>query len=148
MSSRLFAVVDAIVAALTAAGVKTWDGPVLTGDFDAAVFVGYDASPDGDFRAAALDQSWSQSVGSARRDETIEVICAAWALVGGDSTKGARDAVQALFTAVETTLRANPSLGFSPPCVAEVKPRELFCEPTDQGYQVWLTFSIYVRTRV
>jgi hypothetical protein len=141
-TSRIPAAVDALIASFTAAGLKVWDGPVVTDDFAPAVFVGYDGNPDGTFEAVTGTQDWA-ALGAKRRSETFSVICAAVALSGGTATKPGRDAVYALLDIVGTTLRADPSLGLgTPPFVAELKPVALFTEPTSNGLQCRWVFTI------
>lgn len=146
-TSRLPATIDALVTTFTAAGIKTWDGAFVTGDYTDAVFVGYDGDPDGDYQTADMNQDWA-GIGAKKRDEEFDVICAAVAKSGSTSIKTARDAAIALFSLVENTLRADPSLGFSPPYVAEVKPTGLFTEPTSDGLQARLVFTVHVKTRI
>lgn len=142
--SHIPAAIDAIVAKLTAAGLKVWDGPVVTGDFSPAVFVGYDGNPDGEFRSVAGSQDWV-GLGAKRRSEIFSIVCAAVALTGENTTKTGRDAVYALLDVVGTTLRADPSLGLTElPFVAGLKPAELFTEPTENGLQCRWVFTIDV----
>lgn len=145
--SRVPAAIDAVVALLVAANVKTWDGPVVTGDYAAAVFVGYDGDPDGDHVSAEADQSWA-GIGAKVRDEEIDITCAAIALLGDGTVKAARDTVYAMVEKVETALRGTPSLGLSSPCVAEFRPGIYYTEPTPGGYQARLGFFVSVKTRV
>lgn len=142
-TSHIPAAIDAIVSSFTAAGLTVFDGPVITGDFQAAVFVGYDGAADSsDYKAVAGTQDWA-SLGAKRRSEAFSVICAAVALTGETDTKTGRDAVYALLDIVGTTLRTDPSLGLnSPPFVAELKPVDLFTEPTENGLQCRWVFTI------
>jgi hypothetical protein len=142
-TSHIPAAIDAIVASFTAAGIRVFDGPVITGDFDAAVFVGYDGAADNsDFKAVAGTQDWA-GLGAKRRSEAFSIVCAAVALTGETDTKTGRDAVYALLDTAGTTLRADPSLGLnSPPFVAELKPVDLFTEPTSNGLQCRWVFTI------
>lgn len=145
--SRVPAAIDAVVALLTAADVKTWDGPVVTGDYTAAVFIGYDGDPDGDFISTEGDQEWS-GLGAKARTEDFDITCAAIALLGDGTVKDARDAVYAMVEKVETALRGSPSLGQPSPFVAGFRPGTYFMEPTSDGYQARLGFFISVKTRV
>lgn len=143
-TSHIPAAIDAVVASLSAAGLKVWDGPVVTEDFTAAVFIGYDAAADNsDYKSVVGTQDWA-ALGAKRRSETFSIICAAVALWGGADTKTGRDMVYALVDTVGTTLRADPSLGLPPPFVAELRPSELFTEPTDNGLQCRWVFTIDV----
>jgi hypothetical protein len=147
VSTRFFDSIDAVVAALKAAGVTVWDGPVSSGDFGDAVFVGYDGDPDGAFEAATMGQDWT-GLGAKRRDETLDLHCAVVTLSGDSDWKPARDRARAVLTIVETTLRADPSLGQPSPFVAGVRPVAAFQEPTTDGLQIRITFTISIKTRV
>ncbi len=146
-STRVPATIDALVALGTAAGATTWDGPVVTGDYNTALFIGYDGDPDGDFLAAEADQEWA-GLGAKARDEEFDIICAAVATIG-DSVKIARDAVFAMVALLESALRTDPALGQTPPpFTAGFKPGNLFVEPTAAGFQARLVFMVHVKTRV
>lgn len=146
-TSRVPATIDALAASWTAAGLKTWDGAVVTGDYTDAVYLGYDGDPQGDFLTVEPDQNWA-GIGAKKRDEEFAIICAAVALLGGGTTKTARDTVFAMLATVENELRADPSLGQPPPFVAEYKGGPIFTEPGPDGYQVRAVFSVHVKTRV
>jgi hypothetical protein len=147
VSTRFFDAVDAIVAALKAAGLLVWDGPVVTGDFSDSVFVGYDGDPEGNYEAATLTQDWA-GLGAKRRDETLDIHCAVVALSGDGDAKSARDRAKTILTTVETTVRADPSLGQPPQFTAGLKPVAAFQEPTTDGLQIRITFTISIKTRV
>ncbi len=143
-TSRIPAAIDAIVASLTAAGLLVWDGPVVTQNFKSAVFIGYDGAEDNsDYKSVVGTQDWA-ALGAKRRSEKFSITCAAVALWGGTDTKTGRDMAYALLDTVGTTLRADPSLGQPPPFVAELRPSELFTEPTDNGLQCRWVFTIDV----
>jgi hypothetical protein len=148
-TSRYPTVVDHLVAALRAADLLVWDGPLVTGDTRDAVFVGYDADPDSEWLSAELGQSWA-GLGARTREETFAVRCAVLATTGETEAKPARDAAFALLAVVETVLRAGPSLGLTPtPMVAEVVPTAIYTEPGEAtGVQVRIPFEIRVKTRV
>lgn len=143
-TSHIPAAIDAIVAKLIAAGLKVWDGPVITGDFSPAVFIGYDGNPEGDFRSVVGTQDWA-GLGAKRRSENFSIVGAAVALTGENTTKTGRDAVYALLDVVGVTLRADPSLGLTElPLVAGLKPAELYTEPTENGLQCRWVFAVDV----
>lgn len=148
--TRVGAAIDAIKTALdTVNGLTVWDGPIVSGDYSDAVYIGYDADPDGDFQAADIGQVWV-GVGATRtRDEEIDITCAAVALVGEAETwKTPRDTVLALVESVGQKLRADTSLGLSPPCRAELTSGGYFQEPGSAGWQARLVFNVRVTTRV
>lgn len=150
LTSRVPATIDALVAGFTAAGLKTWDGPVLTGDFADSVYVGYDGDPEGDYEAATMDQQWA-GLGAKARTETFDIICAVVVLIGDDGpqiVKMARDTAYSMLATAETVLRADPSLAQIPMFVAEIRPMAIYIEPGPQGDQARLVFHIHVQTRI
>jgi hypothetical protein len=146
METRVFDAIDSIIAILKAAGANTIDGPVPSGDSLDFVFIGYDGDPDGDWRAADIDQDWAGIGNTKKRDETFDVIGAVVSTYSGDSVKASRDRVKAQFALVGTAIRADPSIGLTTAewAVAGVHPVQLF---NDVG-QCRLTFVIRVKTRV
>lgn len=150
-TSRYPETVDRIVLLLrTAAPEKpVWDGPIVTGERSDALFVGYDADPEGEFQAAEMNQTWASAVGTLRRDETFDIRCAAVASVGDNDPKLARDRAFALLALAETTLRADASLGLTPtPFVAEIAPTGVFFVPEGAGLTCRVPFLIRVTTRI
>lgn len=151
METRLDASIDALYDALIAAelGVNVWDGPIVSGDSGDAIFVGYDGDPEGEGQAGQASQEWA-GIGKRARDETIVIVCAAVVLVGDSDArwKPVRDRAKALIESVGQTLRADPSLGQGPPCVAELQPGEYFQENGPAGYQARFLFTVHVQTRV
>lgn len=151
-TSRAPAAVDQLYALLTAAlgtANPVWDGPPVTGDFRDCVYLGYDGDPSGERRSVTGQQEWA-GIGAKKRSETLDIICAAAAISGDGTAKPARDKVYALMGQVETTLRADPSMGQSPtPFVASVHSPELFFEWIEQmGLQARLTFHVLIETRI
>lgn len=151
---RIPAAIDAIVTALrTVDGLTVWDGPLVNGEYEDAVFIGYDADPDGGEQLASTTvQTWASSIGQRARDEDNEIICAIVVLLGEDGWKPVRDRVSAMIDSVGQTLRGyasiGPSLGLSPPSVAELWPGQYFQHALEEGSQGRLTFSIRYKTRV
>jgi hypothetical protein len=131
------------------------DGPPTSETFPPyAVFIGWDADPEGDFQAIATEQNWA-GLGVRRRNENDEIVCALVAEYGdADSWKPIRDIGLAIQQDVETKLRENPDLGLVPNGVrqviqAEFKPTGVFQEPfSDTGFQFRVTFTISVETRI
>ncbi len=150
---RLPAAIDAIVAALQGSGITVWDGPLVTGDFTDAVYIGYPGTSNDEEQASSTRQEWA-GIGQRKRNDEHEIVCSIVALVGDAATsfKPARDAVAALLEIVGQTLRNDaslgPSLGLSPPSVAQVMPGDYFQENGPFGLQARLLFSINYRTRV
>lgn len=137
----------ALVAMWTAANIATVDGPFVSGDTGDRLFVGYDGDPEGDFQAVEGDSDWA-GLGAKTRDEEFDIICAAVTRSGHQTATAARAAAIALFQVASAALRADPSLGLPPPCVAEPKPQGLFTPPGSTGVQGRLVFNVHVKTRV
>jgi hypothetical protein len=147
-TSRAPAVIDALIEILTSAGIPVLDGPVPTGDYSTAVFVGFDAGgEDAEYRAATSTSSWA-NLGAKVRNEEIQVMCGIWSVDGAGDTKAARDLVYGTLAAVEDALRADPSMGQSPPFAAEVSAHDLYQFPTQSGIECRIPFTINVRTRI
>lgn len=155
VQSRFPAAADAIVAGLVAAGLKVWDGPIITGDYSNAVYIGFDGDyADGEERAASINQEW-HGLGAKARKEEIQIPCAVVVLTGnGDTTwKPTRDTGFAILETIGQTLRADPSLGLGPPTVsadfvAELWPGDTFQETGPAGMQLRIVFDIHIKTRV
>jgi hypothetical protein len=149
--------VDAIVAALTTAfanaspTVKVWDGPVVSGDYSNAVYVGYDADPEAvEFIAVNGLQQWA-GLGAKKRDEELDIACAILVnfVASEDTWKPTRDAAFAIYDIVGQTLRADPSLGQAPPFVAEITTHRYSQEPFgDNKWQARIVFGVHIKTRV
>lgn len=153
--TRMPAAIDAIVSRLKTAGLTVWDGPILTGDYSNAVYVGFDGDyNDGEERASTTFQEW-HGLGAKARRETIDVACAIVALTGNADTtwKPCRDTAVAMLETVGQTLRADPSLGLGPPTVsgdfvAELEPGDFFQEAGPGGMQARIVFTVHIKTRV
>lgn len=162
--TRYPAALDAIVAALTTAlagqEVRVWDGPVASGDYANAVYVGYDADPQAvEFLTANGLQQWA-GLGARRRDEELDIVCAVLVdYVENDANtwKATRDAAFAIFDTVGQTLRADPSLGQAPPFVAELGQSFRFSQefaevPSGDAVSIRpqgrIVFGVHIKTRV
>jgi hypothetical protein len=152
METRLAAAIDAVYDALIAAELDAdvWDGPILSGNIRDAIHIGYDADPEGDAQAGTSEQEWAGVGVTRKRNESLDVTCAAVVLIGdGDARwKSTRDRAIALIDAVGQTLRADPSLGLPPPCRAELQPGDYFQENGPNGYQARFVFNVHVETRI
>lgn len=147
VESRVPLAIDAIVTVLTAAGLKVWDGPVITDDYADAVYIGYDGDPEGEQRAAAVEQKWS-GLGQRKRDEDSQIIGAVVVSTGDAGWKAARDKAYTMLGVVGQSLRADPSLGLSSPSIAELWPAGYYQEAGPSGLQARLVFAIHHQTRV
>lgn len=154
--TRYPAAIDALVAALKTAfngqPVNVWDGPIVTGDFSNAVYIGYDADPEAaEFIAVNSLQSWA-GLGAKRRDEELDIICAVLVGFAADENvwKPTRDATFAILDTVGQTLRANPSLSQTPPFVAELGQNYRYSqEPgVNDNWQARIVFGVHIKTRV
>lgn len=147
--SRFAETVDSVISTLEFAGLFVVDGIDDNNSFDDVVYVGYDANPqDQSHLAGDIRQEWAGSVGAKKRDEVFDIVCAIVVTRGDNESKLARDDAFDILGTVESTLRADPSLGFSPPFVAGVKPRQFLYTTFNDGVQGRLPFLINVKTRV
>jgi len=171
VNSEYFELVDAIWALFsgvpndgTTSGVvhlsgldyTVFDGLPVTEDFpENAVFVGWDADAEGDYQSASIQQTWSSAVGTKRRDETVDVVCALVVHYGdADRWKPVRDKALLVQADLETKLRNTPDLnlgvnGVRQVIVAEFKPGDTFQEPySESGFWFRSTFTVSVKTRI
>ena len=148
--SRVPTVLDALVALFTPglAPVPVWDGPVPSGDFSDALYLGYDADPLGERKASESTTTWA-GIGAKKRDEVITIFGAAIAISGDGIPKDARDRAYAILAAAEQLLRNDPSMAQPPPFVASISNTQLFWDWLENlGLQARLAFQIDVETRV
>ena len=114
-TSAVPAVIDALVTATRTSlpSLRVYDGVGISDDPGDWLMIGVD-DPDVESRrrtfAATARQEWAHANFTAR-DEEGDVTCVAMSWNGDADIKAARDAVYATTAAVETVLRANPSLG-------------------------------------
>lgn len=109
------ALIDALVSAATTAlpSVRVSDGIGATDDPGDFLMIGVeDPDLEGAAFSAETKQDWAHANYTARA-ETGEITCVAvsWNGDGPEGAKAARDGAYAISAAVETLLRANPSLG-------------------------------------
>lgn len=147
--SRFAQTIDAVVTELRTAGLTVFDGPETVMYLEDCVWVGYDANPSNkSFLQGTTSQDWSGTEGRRARSESFDIICAVQSVRGDNDVKATRDAAYDILGTVESVLRANPSLGFTPPFVAAVRPRETSMVPFEDGFGCRITFTISVKTRV
>lgn len=148
--SRVPAALDALVALWTALeDLTVYDGPVVTGAEPAKrVFVGYDGDPDSDFTAAAGDQDFAGTLGTARRDEAFVIPCCVLVLNGAGDIKQARTDAYAEFGKLSAALRGDVSLGFPAPSTAQTQNLRLHQYPTSSGVEARIAFDVAVKTRI
>jgi len=86
-------------AALTPVYGPTVDvflGPLVTGDPDDAVFIGYDGDPEGAFAMTQHTQNW-RTLGTRARDEEFDVYCCILTMSGSTDGPGVLDAIDRLY---------------------------------------------------
>jgi hypothetical protein len=151
-SSRVPQLIDALLAALTAAagldGVKVVDGPLVSNTSASEfVFVGYDGDPEGEFQTAQTTQQWA-GLGARAKNEDITITGAVLVQRGDIDVKAVRDRVFAIFAEVEAAVRADPALGLGTPTVCSVSETSFHTEQTDHGVQGRLPFTLTCSTRI
>ena len=146
-TSRIPAVIDALVSTLTAAlpNVRVIDGPFVSvpdGDY---LTVGW--TPDGDTTSGG--QTWA-GLGNRARDEQIDVPCYCDSYSGSTAVSARRTAAFALMAAAETALRNDPTLGgvIPNPGWAQISAYTERQEQTDAGVAVGVVFHVLVNTRI
>lgn len=143
--TRAAAVVDALVTALSADATLTGlviDGPPVTQDeLVDVVTVGYGWDADDD-TAIEIEQEYHELGPTAKRDERLDVRCAAASFRGDADIAAARARCVALLGAVESVLRADPSLGLADLLRVELSAGSIRQAQTAQGAEVVCPFTV------
>lgn len=138
--------------------VDVYLGPLINGDPDDAVFVGYDGDPEGAFAMTQHTQEW-RTLGQRRRDEQFDVFCCVLTMSGRTDGPGVLDAVERLYgiySVCADAVHADPSLGLGPGSAhnapvfkASVRGFQTYIptEP-DRGAIPRVQFSVHVETRI
>lgn len=138
--------------------VDVYLGPLVSGDPDDAVFIGFDGDPEGAFAMTLHDQTW-RTLGPRNRDENFDVFCCVLTMSGRTDGPGVLDAVDRLygvFDVCASAVHADPSLGLGPGSEhnaplfkASVRGFSTFI-PTDpeRGAIPRVQFSVHVETRI
>ena len=153
-TSIIPALIDALVAAARTAlpDRLVHDAFGMTSDPGDFLMVGVD-DPSGPTPATSADwaQSWA-GLGNHARDESGMITCAAysWNGDGGDAgQKAARDAAFATMAAVETFLRADPTLGvITSGWVQMGASLNLSQGPAEYGVDALLVFQVAFQARI
>lgn len=134
--------------------VDVYLGPIVSGDPDDAVFVGYDGDPSGDMETVVHTQNWG-ALGNKARDEEFDVRCAILNRTGQTDADGVAAAIArmyGMFDAIANSVHADPSIGLGPPTspimTCSIRGLGSFMTLTDDGVAPRVTFSVHVRTRV
>jgi hypothetical protein len=144
--AALVTIATSVAASIPTPVVKAYDGPVATGDPSDAIHVGYDITdPDGG-QAVDSTQEWA-GLGAKKRDETLAIHSSIYLVNGAADVAAARARGYAILAAVEDTLHADPSMGLPPPTWGGVSAHQLAYPLTEAGIEVWLKFTVTVRTR-
>lgn len=149
-------IIDALVAQATAAlpSALVYDGFKMSDDATQdTLMIGVD---DGLSSSAATTAGGSQvqaTMGTPRsRQQTGSINCFALSWNGDSNQKAARDAVYALQAAVESILRATPTLGISPPngqiLTIQIGDESLQQEQDEDAAQALLTFTVQFEARI
>lgn len=144
-TSRVPAVIDALVTTLTAAlpNVTVIDGPLVTVPSGDYLTVGW--TPDGDTTTGVQDRAPS---GGHARTEHIEVPCYCDSFSGSTAVSARRTAAFTLMAAAETALNADQTLGgvVSAPGYAQLGAYTERQEQTDAGVAVGVVFHVVIDT--
>jgi hypothetical protein len=149
-TSRAPDLLDRLAALATAAlpDVTVSDGPDLDeGTHLDLVCIGWDGDEESDTEAVDATQEWA-GLGAMAKNESLVVTCAAISVRGNGDMRSARAAAYASVAAIETGLRADPSLGFPPPTVVALRTGNLRQRQTPDGPEARVLFQIGVQTRI
>ena len=143
--TQVDAVIDALVTALSADATLSGlviDGPPVTEDVLAdVVTIGFAWDPDDD-TSADIEQEYHELGAAAKRDERVDVRCAAVAFRGDADMAAARARCVVLLGAVESVLRADYALGLADVLRVEVTAGSLRQLQTAQGAEAILPFTV------
>lgn len=147
--------IDALFTKATDAleGVTVYDGFGVTNDPGDFLMIGVE-DPDSQDAAysAETEQDWAEvgaNLGSAERDETGTLTCAALSWNGDANQKQARDAAYAITSKLEDLLRADPTLGLTSLLWTSFGTSSQLSQAQDsQGALALLVFRIYFRARI
>lgn len=138
--------------------VDVYTGPLVNGDPDDAVFIGYDGDPEGAFAMTQHTQNW-RTLGTRARDEEFDIFCCVLTMNGSTDGQGLVDAIDRLYgiyTVCADTVHNDPGLGLGPGSdhnapyfQASVRGYSTFI-PTDpeRGAIPRVQFSVHVNTRI
>jgi hypothetical protein len=150
VTTRAPDVLDRLVELAAAAlpDAKICDGPNLDeGTHHNMLCIGWDGDEESDVEAVTVTQEWA-GLGAKAKDELLLVTCAAISWRGNGDMKTTRDAAYASVAALGDVLRADPSLGFDPPTIADMRTGDLRQRQTDAGPEARVLFQIGVKTRI
>lgn len=150
-TSVVGAVIDALVTALTTAGINVVDGPAVNAADTGTdtLYIGWDGTEEGS-DAASTDQEWA-GLGNRARDENLTITCYAEATRGDTTLKPTRDAALAVVAAVETALRSDPQLGgaLTGPSHAQFGAIDRLAQPqTPAGSRCGVVFTVTAFARL
>jgi hypothetical protein len=135
--------------------VDVYLGPLVSGDPDDAVFIGYDGDPLGDFECVRHTQVWG-ALGQKARDEEFDVLCCIMNRAGQTDADGVAecfDRLYRIFTLIANSIHAVPSLGLGPPMTpymtADIRNFGAYMPLMESGdVQPRLSYNVHVRTRM
>lgn len=143
---------DAVAASVFARTVDVYLGPIVSGDPDDAVFVGYDGNPFGDMEMVVHSQDWG-TIGAKNRDENFDIRCCVLnrsGLIDPKSLAAAIDRLYGMFAVLADAVHRDPSLGLGiTPFTASIRGLSSFV-PLDEtdAVQPRVSFNVHVRTRL
>jgi hypothetical protein len=151
---------EALATSPFAGEVDAYLGPMMSGDPDDSVHVGYDGDPMGDMEMVVHQQQWvGIGAGPARRDEEFDVRCCILNMSGSTDAVGFAAAIARLYSIARVLfapIHRDPSLGLGPGTeenaprfTADVRGFSSYVPTDDQrGVMPRVQFSVHVVTRV
>lgn len=135
--------------------VDVYLGPLVSGDSDDAVFVGYDGDPFGDMEVAVHTQQWAGAA-THKRNDVFDVRCCVLNTAGafdGDQVAAALERLYSVFMVCATTVHTDPSLGLGiTPFVASITGFGSFLPLAENEaggtlVEPRISYSVHVETR-
>ena len=139
--------------------VDVYLGPMVSGDPDDAVLVGFDGDPSGEFEMVTHSQNWV-GLGQRSRNDIFDIHCCILTMTGSTDDQAMSAAMARLYgiwKCLTAAIKADPGMGMvgpgsaegAPVWVADVRAFSSYV-PTDddRGVMPRIGFDIHIETRV
>jgi len=126
--------------------VRIFDGPEIDESYPGdAIAIGHDGTDDGDITAGSATQQFLE-LGNRKQFEDGSINCSLWSWNGGTTLTDRRVRAYELFSALDTALRTDVSVGGS--CLySTIDQHTVAYRQTNAGALVLINFSITYRAK-